>query len=416
MSRSMRDRLMLAFVALVVAAGIPRAALALWTESGDVEITVSDQGSIVPREAFEILPTDTILSIRIGDPGPEGSRDTGTLFISGEGTPEAPREFGTVDLNVGELDLNGVFGTGEITSGTLPDEGTSSMSLQLSEFERITIGRGSFLGCDISAIDELSVRTGGSALLGTPSSSCDLGWLDAWIGSDVEMNGGDLGLAAHNLAGDVDLTGVTAASFQTDVSDGIIDLENVAWTDSQDFDVETIAAPIVFSVRGSTVGAQTSDFIGSAAALRPVHTSLAGNTVWTSAGLVRIWSGGPFDVVLGARLDAGGSLDVSRAGTIVTVGGEGSGSRIDVAGDVLLQFSSVLNVEDGGTVDVDGTLTVGSGTTVNLNGGILRVGVLVQNGTLNENGGLLVVPEASAAASSAAALGAIAWRARRRSA
>lgn len=388
---------------------------ALWTESGEVRISVRDQnGSIVPREAFQVLPTDTVRSIEIGDPGPLGEREEGTLYISDEGSPEEPRALSTppgrVELRVGSLDLNSVHGTGLISSGTLENEGSSSMSMVLSSFNDVRIGRGSFLGCQTSVIGTLRVASGGSAQL----AGCNLEvGLDAAAGSQVQMTGGALDNGAHNLAGFATLTGVTAEAFQTDVFDGTVEFENVTWTDSQDFDAETLAAPLVFTVRGSMVTAQTSDFFGSASAARPADVALVGATMWASSGLVRIGTDGPFDVVLGARLVAGDDLQISRSSTVVTVGGEGTGSRIDVAGDASLDFFSVLNVEDGGTVDVDGTLTIGAGTAVNLNGGLLRVSNLVNEGTLAENGGVLVVPEAGSAAAALAACAALAARSRR---
>jgi hypothetical protein len=52
-----------------------------------------------------------------------------------------------------------------------------------------------------------------------------------------------------------------------------------------------------------------------------------------------------------------------------------SASRIDVAGDLDLGLSvaSTLAIEAGGYVDVDGTLTIGPLSTLNLNGGTLIV-------------------------------------------
>ena len=88
----------------------------------------------------------------------------------------------------------------------------------------------------------------------------------------------------------------------------------------------------------------------------------------------------------------------------VTVGSTtGSDSHIDVDGNLELgRFSAgsvtfgTLTIEDGGYVDVGGTLTIHPAATLNLNGGTLRVGVLDNQGTLNENGGTLIVPEPGA--------------------
>jgi hypothetical protein len=95
--------------------------------------------------------------------------------------------------------------------------------------------------------------------------------------------------------------------------------------------------------------------------------------------------------------------------------------RIDVDGDLGLgnldedSFSNgTLAIEDGGVVDVDGTLFIRPLATLNLDGGTLRVSHLVNEGTLNENGGMLIVPEAAGAAPARAAAAALAALGRRR--
>ena len=76
------------------------------------------------------------------------------------------------------------------------------------------------------------------------------------------------------------------------------------------------------------------------------------------------------------------------------------------------QQTGTLTIEDGGDVDVDGTFTIRPLATLNLNGGTLRVGAFDNQGTFNENGGTLIVPEP--AATGVAALLALALVARRR--
>jgi hypothetical protein len=85
--------------------------------------------------------------------------------------------------------------------------------------------------------------------------------------------------------------------------------------------------------------------------------------------------------------------------------GVGVDSRIEVAGDFGLgnvdedSFSNgTLTIEDGGYVSVDGTFTIRPLATLNLNGGTLRVTAFGNQGTFNENGGTLIVPEPATSA------------------
>lgn len=80
------------------------------------------------------------------------------------------------------------------------------------------------------------------------------------------------------------------------------------------------------------------------------------------------------DINSGSRIDA--RADFILGGSFVTIGSTtATSSRIDVAGDFGLAPTIVgtLTIEDGGTVDVDGTLRIGPLATLNLNGGTLIV-------------------------------------------
>jgi hypothetical protein len=121
------------------------------------------------------------------------------------------------------------------------------------------------------------------------------------------------------------------------------------------------------------------------------------------------------DVGSGSHIDAGADFGIGNAH--VTVASIAEESRIDVAGDFYLDGSlAVLTIEDGGYVDVDGTLSISPLATLNLNGGTLRVGNLdnSQGGVLNENGGTLIVPEVAGIAPPLAAALTLALLRRRR--
>ena len=143
---------------------------------------------------------------------------------------------------------------------------------------------------------------------------------------------------------------------------------------------------------------------------------MQGASLWRSFGIFSI--GNPLtqmDVNSGSRIDARTDLQVG-GGSLLVRSNVPSASRIDVAGDfgLGLTVASTLTIEDGGYVDVDGTLTIGPLSTLNLNGGTLRVGALDEQGVLNENGGTLIVPEAAGVAPPLAAALTLALLRRRR--
>ena len=146
---------------------------------------------------------------------------------------------------------------------------------------------------------------------------------------------------------------------------------------------------------------------------------MQGAAFWRSIGLFQfLGSMVTADLSSASRIEAGTHLWIGGARVTVR-SGVGTDSRIDVAGDLGLgnvdedTFSNgTLAIEDGGYVDVDGTFTIRPLATLNLNGGTLRVGAFDNQGTFNENGGTLIVPEP--AATGVAALLALALVARRR--
>ena len=129
--------------------------------------------------------------------------------------------------------------------------------------------------------------------------------------------------------------------------------------------------------------------------------AIQGASTWRSFDPMRMIST-KTDVRSASIVDARSDLEI--AGSVTIGSGVAMDSHIDVGGNLQLAFGT-LTIEDGGFVDVAGTLTISPTGTLNLNGGTLRVGNLVQESgaTLNENGGTLIVPEAGATASAIAA-------------
>jgi hypothetical protein len=153
--------------------------------------------------------------------------------------------------------------------------------------------------------------------------------------------------------------------------------------------------PVTFLLAGgSTIETQ-------ATVITADEVAIQGASTWRSFDPM-LMRGAKVEIRGAGIVDARSDLGVGGSATIGS--GVAEDSRIDVGGDLDLAFGT-LTIEDGGFVDVAGTLTIRPTGTLNLNGGTLRVGNLVQDSgaTLNENGGTLIVPEAGATASAIAA-------------
>lgn len=410
---------LLAALALAGPPGVARSQ-PVWTESGDVRILVrTAQGSVFDRPAESLLASDTILSIEIGDPGPLGERESGSLFVSGEGEAGAPRDLDDVEVRVGDLELVESFVDGIIDVGPgLPDQGTGTLAVNtFSEVDaRVSVIYGTLL-CQTSRMANVSLGTAAQALV----SGCVLDALTAAPDSNSQFVGGRIDAAFPRLGGSMTLQGTEIdAGISTRVWDGTVSMAGSTWDTDGLVDVWGSSVATDVDVSASTVWAQTTDVRGGTG--REASLRIEAGTVWTSFGRVRIFGGGTtVEVASGSRLDAREDLEILGIGTGLTVGSTGVPSRVEVAGDLAVGQldettfgEGTLTIEDGGVVDVDGTLVIRPLATVNLDGGTLRVSNLVQLGTLNENGGTLIVPEAGAGASALAALAALAASARAR--
>lgn len=401
---------------LLALAALPAAAQpgASWTETGDVTILVYAPGGGVRfgREAADVLDSDIIDEITVGKSGTVATQKTGTLTIEGVGTVEAARDLGDVFVLVGLLELNDVFVDGRwIRIGStidtaLTDPSTGTLSVTLSEVSSdVTVRRGT-LTCQASLMGSVTVLDDGYAQI----SGCSIGYIT-----------GD-GLSETSI----DISTIQGASFRgtTNVSSSTLHTTNatavegditigatgaVSWDDAGAIVIGQNALATNFTVaNSSTVAAQTTEFRGGGA----THVVLQAASTWRSFGLLSVQSAlTTLDVNSASRIDARSDLWIGSGAGVTVRSGVGTDSRIDVAGNLGVgQFNQTgfgpgtLTIEDGGVVDVAGTLYIAPAATVNLDGGTLRVTNLVQDGTLNENGGTLIVPEAGATASTIAAM------------
>lgn len=391
---------------------------ALWSGSGEISMTYREQagGTVYGRNAsniHETIETDIISTIEVGGVSGPSDDDPGSLSLSNVGDDEAPRDLGDVDVNVGTLSLNDSIVSGRFAV-TRP---TSVMTMLLSELRStsvFTVSTGGTFTAQVSHV-AISVREGGIARI----SGCT-GSVGSTIGADVEIDSSTLG--SSGFRGKQVVTNSTITGPQGSIREG-----------ESHFDASSLDVVGDLTVGGNTTSAPPTDtdlimtssvFESGTGAVR-AGVGLA--TTFEMRGASTWRSFGPFaisnpttqaDINSGSRIDA--RADFILGGSFVTIGSTtATSSRIDVAGDFDLAptIAGTLTIEDGGVVDVDGTLVIGPLATLNLNGGTLRVGALdnSQGGVLNENGGTLIVPEpASAAALVAASLALAGLRRRRR--
>ncbi|RIK99320.1 MAG: hypothetical protein DCC71_20495 [Proteobacteria bacterium] len=388
--------------------------------SGDVSVLyrLPGSGTVYGANAATIgsLPFDAIVaSIEIGDSGLIANQDTGSLSIAGVGDAQTPRDLGDVDVKVGDLDVNGSFLTGRITLGVavqsqFTDPSAGNLSVLLSDIDDIVVLNG-LLTAQVSSI-AATVRENGRALI----SGCT-GSIGSTIGAEVEIDASTLSSAGFRGAQVVKNSTVTGS--QGSFREGVFDVEATSVDVQNDLSVggNTTSAPPTDTdlVMTSSVFESGTALVRSGAGLA-TNLEMRGASTWRSFGLFTILNETTqVDINSGSRIDA--RADFRSASAAVTVRSTtGSSARIDVAGDFDLDGSSAsaLTIEDGGVVDVDGTLTIGPLATLNLNGGTLRVGVLDEQGVLNENGGTLIVPEAAGSAPPFAAALTLALLRRRR--
>ena len=120
---------------------------ASWTETGFVEILVRIGGVLAGRQGTQVLESDVIESIDVGDTGVVGNQDSGTLYIEGIGIPDVPRDLGEVFVLVGQLEVNNVIadaafiriGSTIDTANTDPSDGT--MVVRLSDVREQVVVR-----------------------------------------------------------------------------------------------------------------------------------------------------------------------------------------------------------------------------------------------------------------------------------
>jgi hypothetical protein len=216
----------------------------------------------------------------------------------------------------------------------------------------------------------------------------------------VSITDSTINAGLPNFRGNTTIAGGTITSVMGTIVDGMIQIGDSGnptdWDASGTITVGANTVPTDLLVYESAIESDIAYVRGGGI----TNLVMQGAALWRSNGLFQFQGATvTADLNSASRIEAGTDLWIGQSQVTVR-SGVGAESRIDVAGDLGLGTFTVnsfsfgtLTIEDGGYVDVGGTLTIHPLATLNLNGGTLRVGALDNQGTLTENGGTLIVPE-----------------------
>ncbi len=382
-----------------------------WTESGYVNILVKvggEGGPLQGREASGVLESDLIDKILIGLRGTVSNAQSGSLLIANTGTQAFPRDLGEIDLEFGQLEINSAFARSNIQMSigtTLDDDardptaGTLVVRLSDLGFLRVGLANGT-VTCEASRM-QVTASGGRTVFSGCTGSIGTLISASNPFGPPVITVDGSALTSFGAGGGTIDVSDSTLDTFNGRVRGGDVTIGAsgpVVWDDSGTLSVgPTTPNPLPVTLvvaNGSTIETQATSITAD-------EVTIQGASTWRSVDPM-LMRGVDVEIRSASIVDARSDLAVGGSATIGS--GVAEDSRIDVGGNLTLS-NGTLTIEDGGFVDVAGTLTIFPTGTLNLNGGTLRVGNLVQESgaTLNENGGTLIVPEAGATASAIAA-------------
>jgi hypothetical protein len=405
---------------------LARTANATWTESGDVDIAISTPGTVLV-EAEDVEESDVMAYVYVG-----GSSTTGEVTVVGEGDVTTRKQLGDWDIRQGTGDIQTVIGTfsARVTIGN-------------SAAPTSTAGVLNILNSDLDDVSSFAVYQGTLNVTGSRIGYVEVyedAALYALLGSRLA------GLVTQedsytSLEESLLLSNFTCQLWSTVIiEDSVvrcrrINVDNPGGAPSS-VDLRAFAAPFFeletteeLEVNGGTVNiegavATTGELlVGSDDSYVGIAAS-----VWTNAGNTIVQYSGPASpnqlaIGAGSRFHELGLVRVAGAGDNLTV--NGAGTELEVEGDLrigeaLNHLSQPIDIEGGvrvsndATVIVHGTLAVRPQGTLTIESGATVYAATVENlGTITENGGTLVVPEAGAPLGGVVSLVVLARRARR---
>jgi hypothetical protein len=410
--------LLLRSILLLVTLLAAQPAVANWFESGFVNIVAN----LSPAEAEDIDPGDVIDSVVIGS-----EAESGELTVVSEGDVTTRQSLGQWTVRNGQGNIQSTFGTGgPLTVATGNYLNPTSPELEVLNSDIVGncgVGREGTLRLIASVIDDLQVGEAGSAYL-SMGSRAEIVSSESGTGT-----GKYLQLDASSIVGRAlqycRLFDVTLLARDSLFACAYVDLSN--GTDAQFRPEQTPYSEIRIQqalritasdidVQGGIASTGRLELTGSL--LEPTSLAIAA-TRWVNEGDLTVGRSdlGPAELVL-----SGGTRFLQRGtATIATAGSDGlavsgAGTELEIEEDLIVgpfSLPGTLTVGSGAEVIVHGTFTLGPQAVLNLNaGGTIYAAAAEIEGTVNENGGTLVVPEPGAAASGMVVLVVLAWRSR----
>lgn len=415
---SVRSRAVLCLAAMIACFAAP--AGATFSGSGVLVIQVRPEGSVdlVERAPAEVLPTDEIATIQIGTAFP--ALEIGTLVVDAEGdvaSENGVRDLGIVTVERGDLSLLDSHTDGSLRLGMLY-AGLSAFEMHGSRHRGaidIHDGSADITGSTLDA--ELLIRRGTAALVGSslhgfsaePSEQAYVVLHSSTLDRQTPL----VTQGRHTL----ELC--TFASGGLDFGFGYAQWQDSSWTMSGPLRIGTgSSAASALTIDSSDVDATSIEITGGS----PSVLQLRAGTDLDVSG----------DVGLDAPLGLRAQLAV-QSGSSVALGGElsvvGPSAAAEIQGGVIdagtrlalgaregtcgsggSSDAGTLRVADGGIAVVRGELLLCAGATLDLQpGGTVRAASLNHlGGTILENGGALIVPEAESVLACGIALAAVA--------
>jgi hypothetical protein len=400
-------------------------ASANWFESGFVNIVAN----LSPAEAEDIDPGDVVDSVDVGS-----EAQSGEVTVVAEGDVTTRQVLGQWTVRNGTGNIQSTFGTGGpfiAATGNYvdPTEGVIE-ALNSDIVGNFSAGEGGTLRIIASVIDDVQLSgEGGSAYLS--------------MGSRAEILTSEFGTGKYLQLDESSIVGRSlqyCRLFDTTVlaRDSLFACANVDLSNGTDMDVFPASTPFselrveqALRMDGATldVGGGTAET--GRIELSPTTTQLTAlrvaATYWVNDGTFEFtrFADGPAELLIGGgtRFLQKGAMKVRSQAGANGLAVTGAGTELEVEADLLVGQSVVgvqtptvpgtLTVGSGADVIVHGTLVIGPMAVLNLNaGGTVYAGATEIHGTVNENGGALVVPEPGATFTGVIVMAVLAWRSR----
>lgn len=403
-------------------------ARAAWTESGDVDIAISTPGTVLV-EAEDVEESDVMAYVYVG-----GTSTTGEVTVVGEGDVTTRKQLGDWDIRQGTGDIQTVIG-----------EFSARVTIGSSASPTATAGVLNILNSDLDDMSSFAVYQGTLNVTGSRIGFVEV-YEDGALYTSLGSRLGNLTTQEDSYTSIVEsiVSSTQRCSLRSTVivEDSSFHCRHIEIATSgasvADVDFRAVGAPSVtleatdlFEVQSGDVAVESAVVTTGELAVGAYETYMAiAASLWTNAGGTSVDPADPTSpvrLVIGAGTDFHELADFRVAGhpgwQHLTV--NGAGTELEVDGDLFVgeyldfrdrpqTFSGNMTVSNGAVVIVDGTLVVRPQGVLTIESGATVYAAATDiAGTVNENGGTLVLPEPAGAAAGAAAALVLAMHARR---